>query len=280
VAELGFHNELVRAARALQQKKHRQEQRCFLIEGAELLGAALAAHAKIERVFAIRDALTPALLGDLQHTGIEPDFVDRRTIESLSQTKAPQGVVAVARLLHHQADELGEILPPSEACLVLVLPDLSDPGNAGTLLRTAEAFGAQAACFGSHAVDPYNDKVVRASMGSVFRLPLVVFENWEDFADRLRSARVTIVGAAPDGADVRSVTLPPRAAVVVGQERHGLAHLPASGIELLVSIPHAPAVDSLNAAVAGALVLYEFGRAYGGARPPAAGTSPGKKSSP
>jgi RNA methyltransferase, TrmH family len=273
VSELGFHNELVRAARALHQKKHRQEQRCFLIEGTDVVNAALDAHAKIERVFAAHEAIGAQLATALENAKIDSHYVDRRTIDSLSQTQTAQGVVAVVGFLHHGLSELGDLLPANGPCTVLVLPNLSDPGNAGTLVRTAEAFGARAVCFGAHAVDPYNEKVVRASMGSIFRIPLVSFESWDAFAAQAHSEQLTILGTAADGADVRSVTLPARAAVVVGQERRGLAEIPAHDMEMVVSIPQTPAAHSLNAAIAGAIVLYELERAHGIVGPSTARTS-------
>jgi RNA methyltransferase, TrmH family len=273
VSELGFHNELVRAARGLHQKKHRQEQRCFLIEGADVVSAALDAQAKIERVFALHEAINPELASALENAKIDIHYVDRRTIDSLSQTQTSQGVTAVVGFLHHRLSELGNLLPANGPCTILVLPNLSDPGNAGTLVRTAEAFGARAVCFGAHAVDPYNDKVVRASMGSIFRIPLVLFEDWEAFVAQARAEQVTILGTATDGADVRSVTLPARAAVVVGQERRGLAEIPVHDMEIVVSIPQTPAAHSLNAAIAGAIVLYELERARGEVGPSRARTT-------
>ncbi len=269
--QAGFHHPAVRAARLLHQKKHRLERRCFLIEGPQLLDAALAAGARVEHVFALDDPSLPGAqtLGGLGDRVIR---VDRRTLDSLAQTVSPQGIVAVAGFVHREADELERLAPRGNAA-VLVLPNLSDPGNAGTLIRSAEAFGASAVCFGPHAVEPYNDKVVRASMGSFFRVPLVRYDDWPRFVAALRAAKLDLVGSDTGGDDVRTVTLPQRVALVVGQERRGLDELPRADFALVVAVPQREGVESLNAGVAGSLLLYELGRAHGLFGPPQAGTS-------
>ncbi|HXW52263.1 MAG TPA: RNA methyltransferase [Candidatus Acidoferrales bacterium] len=262
-AELGFHHATVRNARLLHQKKHRQQQRCFLVEGAQVLEEALAGNARIERVFALPGAISEHLAGSLRTAGAEIHDVDRRTIESLAQTQTPQPVVGVIRFLHRDIAELERLVPREAAASVLVLPDLADPGNAGTLIRSAAAFGANAVCVGAHAVEPYNDKVVRASIGALFRVPLLVYDDWLSFARHARAADLAIVGTAAEGSDVRSVTLPQRAALLVGQERRGLAGIPAEDLNLVVSVPQAPGIESLNASVAGSIVLYELARSHG-----------------
>jgi TrmH family RNA methyltransferase len=270
---LGFHHASVRAARQLHQKKHRQSQRCFLFEGTQALSEALAAHAPIERVFTLPGALPQSLADAARAAGVQIHEVDRRTIDSLAQTQSPQPLVAVARFLHHDADALARLVPAGDKATVLVLFDLADPGNAGTLIRAALAFGASAVCFGPRAVDPYNDKVVRASMGAIFRVPLVCFGAWSAFVSAAHAADLQLVGTAASGADVRSVTLPDRAALLVGQERRGLAEIPKQDLALVVSIPQAPHVESLNASVAGAIALYELARAHGRFGPTRAGTT-------
>ena len=255
--DAGRHSNAVRTARLLQQKKHRLERRCFLIEGPLLLQVALESGTSIEHVFVTGDNK----LKELER--LPPVIrVDQRTLDSLSQTKTPQGIVAVAKFIDHDASQLERLLPKSGPAVVLVLPNLSDPGNAGTLIRSAEAFGASAVCFGPDAVDPYNDKVVRASMGSLFRVPIVRYEEWAPFIASARGAKLQIIAADACGVDVRDITLPQRACLIIGQERHGLANLPREDVDTLVALPQRAGIDSLNAAIAGSLLLYEFDRAH------------------
>jgi len=264
----GRHNSAVRTARLLQQKKHRLERRCFLIEGPLLLRAALESGANIEQVFVSGDE---PLIG---FESLSPLMrVDQRTLDSLSQTKTPQGIVAVTRFMDHDASELVRLLPRVGPAVVLVLPNLSDPGNAGTLIRSAQAFGASAVCFGPDAVEPYNDKVVRASMGSLFRVPIVRYEEWAAFLAAARAGKLHVVAADASGTDVRNITLPERACFVIGQERRGLANVPREDVDTVVALPQRAGIDSLNAAVAGSLLLYEFDRAHGPRGSTHAGTS-------
>ena len=262
----GFHHPLVRAAKALQQKKHRRIERCFLIEGPNTVAAALDAGAKLRSVFFTR-ANTPSIAHDLAERaaarGVEVFDVDARTLGVLAETGSPQGIVAVSDFVERPIAELGESLPAGAPALALVLHDLSDPGNAGTLVRSAEAFGASAVCFGPNAVEPYNDKVVRASAGALFRVAMYVYESWPEFAAAARAASLRIVAAEAGSPDVRSVTAGERIALIVGHERHGLRDIAAEEIELRIGIPQSAHAESLNAGVAGSIMLYEISRSAG-----------------
>jgi TrmH family RNA methyltransferase len=231
-----------------------------------MLQAAQEAGARIVQIF-VGDEVTSDVAamanGARAADGPVVTRVDPRTLESLAQTKSPQGIVAVVGFVDRELRELGQLVAGLGNALVLVLPTLGDPGNAGTLIRSAEAFGVSAICFGPHAVEPYNDKVVRASMGSLFRVPLVRYHEWTELATALRDADMRIVAADASGEDVRRVTLPQRAALVVGQERHGLAGIPRADIDTVVAVPQRRDVESLNAGVAGSLLLYECARAQG-----------------
>jgi RNA methyltransferase, TrmH family len=265
VDQAGFHHPIARAARALHIKKHRVEQRCFLIEGPTPVQAALdALDVTIERIFVPQDASSgDAIAQKAAARNIPLIAVDERTMRSLAQTRQPQGIVAVARFFHRDVTELPQSLPAASACLVLVLDEISDPGNAGTLLRSAEAFGAAAVCLGSSGVDPYNDKVVRSSMGSMFHVPLFSYGTWAQLADAAGRAALQIVGSEAGAQDVRAVTPPSRIALVIGHERRGLAALGDGTPVTRVGIPQSARAESLNAAVAGSIVMYELARAIG-----------------
>jgi TrmH family RNA methyltransferase len=143
------------------------------------------------------------------------------------------------------------------------LHDLADPGNAGTLIRSAEAFGAGAVCFGPNAVDPYNDKVVRASAGSLFRVSIYSYSAWPAFIAAAREAKLSIIAADAGAPAVTQLTGRARVALIVGHERHGLRDIPASDIDVRAGIPQSQQAESLNAGVAGSILLYELGRSTG-----------------
>jgi TrmH family RNA methyltransferase len=258
----GFHSSHVRAARLLHTKKHRAQARCFLIEGPALVGAALDARCTPEAVFFIpgKQAQVDAAAARAGGSGARTYAVDERTLHSLAQTREPQGIVAQVRFVERGLAALKDVVPTQGPAGLLVLDDLDDPGNAGTLIRSAEAFGVSAVCFGPSSVEPYNDKLVRATMGSVFRMPIVRYESWPELAAQLMGLRLTTVGAAAGAPDIRSIDAPQRVALVLGNERQGLAALPAGAIALTVGIPQRESADSLNVAVAGSILLYEFAR--------------------
>ncbi|HLN47159.1 MAG TPA: RNA methyltransferase [Magnetospirillaceae bacterium] len=258
----GFHSPHVRAARLLHTKKHRAEARCFLIEGPALIEAALDSGVVPGAVFCIANgrAELAICVERAQHAGAPVYAVDERTLASLAQTRTPQGVVAQVAFIDREVNALPTLLPLDGPAIALILDDLDDPGNAGTLVRSAEAFGASAVCFGANSVEPYNDKLVRASMGALFRVPIVRYADWSELAGALTNAGLTLVGAAAGAPDIRSVELPKRSALVLGNERHGLHAVPAGAIAVRVGIPQRPAGESLNVAVAGSIVLYELAR--------------------
>jgi TrmH family RNA methyltransferase len=262
----GFHHPLVRAAKALQHKKHRRIERCFLVEGPNAVTAALDARARLQRLFysgGQSDALVQGLVARAAAAGVDAYEVDARTLEALAQTREPQGVIAVAAFVERPIAELPLVAPAGAPMLALVLHDLADPGNAGTLVRSAEAFGACAVCFGRGAVEPYNDKLVRASAGALFRVAICAYDEWEEFAAAARAADLTICAAETGAPDVRAVTVPARVALLVGHERHGFRDVPPGAIAVRIGITQSQTADSLNASVAGSIALYELSRVTG-----------------
>ena len=262
----GFHHPLVRAAKALQQKKHRRIERCFLVEGPNAVAAALDAGARLQRLFFTRDQSADSVQALAQRAAakdIEVFEVDARTLGALAQTGTPQGVVAVADFLERPITELARAAHEGAPAIALVIHDLADPGNAGTLVRSAEAFGASAVCFGPNAVEPYNDKLVRASAGALFRVALFTYDSWPEFVAAAREAKLAIVATVAGSPDVRQVTCGTRVALIIGHERHGLRDIAAVDIELSVGIPQSAQTESLNAGVAGSIVLYEISRTTG-----------------
>ena len=258
----GFHSSHVREACLLHTKKHRAHTRCFLIEGPALVGAALDAGLTPSAVFSVpgKQPLVDAAVARAGEAGAPVYAVDKRTLRSLAQTREPQGVVAQVPFVERDLKALDGIVPASGPAGVLVLDDLDDPGNAGTLIRSAEAFGARAVCVGPSSVEPYNDKLVRATMGAIFRVPLVRYRGWPELEAALQGLRLSLIAARAGAPDIRSIDLPGRCALILGNERHGLTAVPAGSIGLTVGIPHAAAVESLNVAVAGSILLYELSR--------------------
>ena len=195
---------------------------------------------------------------DLTSGGSAVYPVSRRVAERLTTLETPPDVMAVFPLPERPAP-----LAPADDLLLVYADGIADPGNMGTLLRAAVAFGASALATAPGSADVYGPKTVRGSMGAVFGLPL--FPDVE-LAGLVRDLRLECVYglAAHEGLPLAQAGLRRPAALVVGAERPGLSAAAAAQVTQLVTIPLAPAVpgvvESLNAGVAGALALYEFSR--------------------
>ena len=220
-----------------------------------LVADAVAAGVALEGVYAEPDALTAELDGALRGAGIEPTLVQPGGLGRVLDTTTPRPVAAIAPLPGHR-------LGGAVRCdLALVLVDVADPGNVGTLIRTAEAAGAGVVvCCGSSA-DPFGPKAVRASAGSILRLPVVVDQDAGATLDALAEAGTTRLGLAAGARDVYDqVDLSVPVAVVLGSEAHGLPSDLSSRLDRMVSVPMAGSVESLNVATAGAIVCFESAR--------------------
>lgn len=253
---LGVHADRLAGVRALRSPKGRRAQGRFAFEGLTLLEEAVASRFPVEEIYCTETAYdaTPAI-GELETRGIAVFIVDERSAAHISDVRTPSGVVAVAPLRLRPVEEL-----LGGATLILVLADVSDPANAGTLLRSADAFGCDGVAFGSLGVDPYNPKVVRSSMGAIFRQPISVADP-PAVSAAAASAGLSVVGLAADGACLEGKQLERPVGIVVGNERHGLGRwMPLC--KRVLAIPMQGRSESLSAAVAGSIALYEAGLAF------------------
>jgi TrmH family RNA methyltransferase len=250
---LGAHADRLTGVAALKTVKGRRESGRFAFEGATLLDEAYRSGAPIEELYVTQTAYeaTP-LIHELDAAGTPTFVVDDRTAAKLSDVTTPGGILAVAPVRLHSAEAL---LAGAVEGTALLLADLNDPGNAGTLLRSADAFGAIGVLFGRLGVDPYHPKVVRGAMGALFRLKLGVVEPAEA-ASAAAATGFTLLGLSAGGAPLSGLEWPARRILVVGHERRGLGRWEGA-VSRRVGIAMAGPVESLNAAIAGSIALYE-----------------------
>lgn len=251
-------NPRVVAARKLDQRKHRQDQRRFWVEGQQALYMALDAGIAPHEVFYCDDMLTDrALLDRFRQTSADLVPVSEPVMRTLSDRDGPQGIAAVFPWIDTPPDAL--TLAGRE--LVLVLDRLQDPGNVGTLIRAADAVGAAAAVLIEPCADLYDPKAVRSSMGSIFNLAVVRTADVR-VLDRLRDFGLRRVGA-----DVQRGVLwgeglwSGGVALVLGNEARGLSPDLYSRLDGFARLPMTGKAESLNVAVAGGVLLYAWLRA-------------------
>jgi RNA methyltransferase, TrmH family len=244
-------NPRIERTRELRTASVRRERGRFIIEGPTLLEEARRSGIVFEEVFGTDDALrTNAPLVAALETGGAPAYaIAERALARISDVETPTGILAVAVL---PDSDLAAIL--DRPGVVLLLAGINDPGNAGTLLRSAEAFGAAGVLFGRGGADPWSPKVVRSAMGSIFRLPVAAVTA-EAVGAAAAAAGRPIVAATLEGEPLAEAVLPANAIVAIGNERHGVAGF-LSRWDREVRIEQASATESLNAAVAGSIILY------------------------
>lgn len=197
-------------------------------------------------------------------TDLRVHEVTERAAKALSETVTPSGLVAVCRT---PSIELDIVLSGSPE-LVVIAVDLSEPGNAGTLIRLGDAMGAAAVIFAGHSVDPYNSKCLRASAGSIFDVPVLTAADTAALITQVRESGVQILAATLDGdmsLDDSDDLLKLPTAWVFGSESHGLPADLAAQADHRMRIPMAGGAESLNVATAAAICLYQTARAQRGA---------------
>jgi TrmH family RNA methyltransferase len=246
-------NPKVAAAARLKKRAFREEDGRFLVEGAQAVGEALDDPVRLRSLF-VTDALDPTAVRARQ-AGVEVTVVTDAVMGKLTSTVTPQGVVGTAEFLDVPIDEL-----PPDACLAL-LHEVRDPGNAGTVLRSADAAGAGGIVFTGSSVDVYNPKTVRAAAGSHFHVPLVRGVSTGVAIDALRVRGYRVLAMSAEGADdlYRSDLSGP-VAFLFGNEAHGLPADVVATADGSVRVPQAGKAESLNLAAAATVCLFEWAR--------------------
>ncbi len=261
----GRHNPLVKQLRQAFSRAELTESGDCAVEGLRILEEAIRSGLRFSAVFFRESAQDRAerllpQIGAQVETLLLPD----KLFDSLVPSESPQGVAALVRLKEFSLDD---VLERMQVGPIVVLAGLQDPGNLGTILRSSEAFGSAGVVLGEGTVSPFNSKVVRASAGSVFRLPIIhshgksVAGKLGEVSEKLRARGARLIatsshkGTALDQWELKGAT-----AIFFGNEGAGLPREVMAKMDEVVVIPHTPQVESLNAGVAASIVLYEAAR--------------------
>jgi TrmH family RNA methyltransferase len=269
----------LKAARRLTKRALRQRARAFLAEGPQAVSEAFYSRAPVSELFVTAEARArhADLVSAMADAGIPVHPVSGEVMAELAQTITPQGLLAVCGFVDVPLDQAlnspdrpdGPDGPGGSPALVAVLASVRDPGNAGTVLRAADAAGAQAVLFSDASVDPYNGKAVRASAGSLFHVPLVAGVRLEQAAGALRAAGLRILAADARGGrtldDLSPAELAAPTAWVFGNEAWGMPEAVLALADESVAVPIYGRAESLNLATAAAVCLYASARAQRGA---------------
>jgi RNA methyltransferase, TrmH family len=261
----GRHNPLVKQLRQAFSRSELTPAGDCAIEGLRILEEAIRSGLRFRAVFFRESAQDRAerllpQIGAQVETLLLPD----KLFDTLVPSESPQGVAALVRLKEFSLDDVTERLQVGP---IVVLAGLQDPGNLGTILRSSEAFGSAGIVLGEGTVSPFNSKVVRASAGSVFRLPIVhrqgksATTKLEEVSEKLRAQGVRLIATSSHkGTPIDQTDLKRPAAIFFGNEGSGLARELMARMDESIVIPHTPQVESLNAGIAASIVLYEAER--------------------
>ena len=245
-------NPVVKGLRSLRERKGREASGRFLVEGEVMLREAL------KCALTVRDALMEegfeALAEELEAAGARVYLAPRSLLEAVCDTRTPQGVCASFDLIAP--------LPPEDAPgRIVALDGTQDPGNVGTIWRTADAAGFGGLLFGAGCADPLSPKVQRAAMGSGFRLPFMQSDDLPATLNDLRARGWTVIASDLRGLDFYSHPDPgEKYVLVIGSEARGISEATRAGADMLLKLPMRGGAESLNAAVAAGIMMYELTR--------------------
>jgi len=254
-------NPLVKQVVALQRRKERDEAGLFVIEGRRFVAEALRRGAPLQRLYYCPDLVGEsdweALAAEARARNVTCEEVSAQVFRKMSGTEGPQGVLAVAAHLKRTWTDIR--LGPAD--VLLVIDGLQDPGNLGTILRTALAAGVTQVVLTRGTVDLYNQKVLRSTMGVLFDLVILTEAEADEVLRFCRERVLPLVTADVRGEEIyHTEALQPPLALVVGNEGNGPCQVLREGAERLVRIPMAGGVESLNVAIATGILLYEIAR--------------------
>lgn len=249
---------LLSHASSLKLKKHRVSEGLILLEGERLLRDALDAHIPVSHVIVSDSRLYHYndLITECSETGIPIYVAKDRQFLKLADTHRPQGIAAVA--------PIPSLADKDDAALVSEIPVLAlhgvaDPGNLGTIIRAMDWFGSTLLLLSAGSVDPWNPKVVRSAMGSMFRVRILHYETEEELLRIAHAAGRTLIAAVAEGGQpLPRLRMPPRPLLVLGSEAHGLPAPLLDSAHIAVTIPGSGAAESLNLAMSATVLLYAF----------------------
>lgn len=243
----------IKQAAKLKNKKYRQQLKLYLVEGQRLVNEALMSNQVIEKIFVAEDfSLSDEMARQLEQ--FDCYLISSALFSYIADTENPQGIAAIIQ----KPEPNWQLLVNNEACLLL-LDQIADPGNMGTIIRTAWAFNFDGIMLTPGCVDPYSPKVVRATMGGIFHLP--VYEIDELVLDRLIHSGYKLIGSYPHAPNsIYEVEYTGPIVIVIGSEAQGISPEISERCKVKAVIPVNARVESLNAAVSSAIIMSEVNR--------------------
>ena len=246
-------NSQIKLVKSLHTKKFRVAEKQFIIEGHRLIEEALGAKTKFDSIWCTEDYAekNSELLIALKRAQNIWETTSEKSLSQVCDSRNNQGIIALITLPEQAPFKI-------DNSPLLLLDNISDPGNMGTILRTSEWFGVKNVIFSPKCVDPYNSKVIRSAMGAHFHLNQIVQDNLINIIPKLKNEGFTIIGADMDGIPLNKFSPPKKWALVLGNEAHGLSPHIKPLLDESVTISKSGNIESLNVAIASGIILNSF----------------------
>jgi len=242
-------NQIYKTAAQLKQKKYRDEQKKYLIEGPNLIREAMQNGGDIEMIIQSED-FNPEEIANAPMAVMSSGL-----FRKLSDTETPQGIMAIVKKKAYTKEEF---FSPGTKSNLIILDRLQDPGNIGTIIRTADAAGYQGVIVLKGTADIYSPKIVRAAAGSLFRLPALMVDTPDEVVRMLKQNRKNIICTTPNCSSYYyDIDMKENAAVIIGNEGNGVCDEFMTHSDILIKIPMEGTIESLNAAVSAGILMYE-----------------------
>lgn len=249
-------NKIIKDIKLLHNKKDRWKDKCFFVEGTRSVEQCINANSPVKYVVYSTELLSDDgknLLHEIEKKDYILHRISKELFKSISDTDSPQGILAVVEFIEYSLKETLK-----ENNFLVILDRVQDPGNMGTIIRTADAFGANAVIITGGCVDVYNPKTIRSTMGSIFQIPIVHIKDIRDALKELKNEGVSVIATSLD-TDKYSYDIDFKSdcALVIGNEANGISDEVVALSDQKVKIPMIGLAESLNAGVASAVIMYE-----------------------
>lgn len=241
----------------LNKSKYRKENRLFVVEGVKMVLEA--PQNLVDRIYVSEEFILSHKngLNGIKWDSPKVEAVSDSIFKQMTDTRTPQGILAVVKMKENTMDEI----VGGEKAFVMVCEDIQDPGNMGTILRTGEGAGITGIVMSRNTVDVYNPKAIRSTMGSIYRVPFLYTENLQDAIRQMKLLGIKVYAAHLNGNNnYAEEDYSGKCAFLIGNEGNGLRNDTTALSDCLIKIPMEGSVESLNAAVSSAVLMYEVNR--------------------
>ncbi|HEY9063213.1 MAG TPA: RNA methyltransferase [Pseudobacteroides sp.] len=256
-------NSLIKEIKSLEIRKNREDKGLFIAEGLRFVEEAIKENALIDKIVVsstfLENKSSLNIMDEIHSMGLSYFVASDKVFKEISDTQSPQGILAIIR---KKDAALWDVIKGSDK--IVMLESLQDPGNMGTIIRTADAAGMTGVILSKGCVDVYNRKVLRSTMGSIFHLPIHQSPNFISTINLIKAKGIKVYAAHLDGTiNYYGMDECQNAAIIIGNEANGISDEAAKAADCLVKIPMPGKAESLNASVAAGILMYEIVRKSG-----------------